>query len=74
MENTASVATSTRRAPCCRARRRPASRAATSECGYTSVRARESRQPSTRLAWLSASERTTSSGPANAGTSPQLAA
>ena len=50
-----------------------ASSVATSQCGYTDTAARESRQPSIRLAWLSASLNTASPGPTRLEMTPRLA-
>jgi hypothetical protein len=47
--------------------------AAASRCGYTSIRARESRQASMRLAWLSRSATMRVPGPARDVTRPRLA-
>ena len=49
------------------------STAATSRCGTTTTRARDSRQASTIEAWFCASETTSVPGPARAATTPRLA-
>ena len=70
MEKTPSVTISDPRPS---AWRRPHSRWSVSQWSYTNVSARESRQPSTMLAWLRASEKTTSPSRASADTTPAFA-